>query len=58
MLNSNEPIKVAHLQNLENQSMLNGTPVIGIINKYFSESKQNFVRLIRQGTSRQIHVQS
>ena len=58
MLNSNEPIKVAHLQNLENQSMLNGTAVIGIINKYFSESKQNFVRLIRQGTSRQIHVQS
>ena len=27
MLNSNEPIKVAHLQKLANQSMLNGKQI-------------------------------
>ena len=32
MLNSNEPIKVAHLQKLANQSVLNGALVI---EKYF-----------------------
>ena len=32
MLNSNEPIKVAHLQKLANQSMLNGIFVIEMVN--------------------------
>ena len=32
MLNSNEPIKVAHLQKLANQSMLNGA-LVNISNK-------------------------
>ena len=38
MLNSNEPIKVAHLQKLTNQSMLNRGLVIEIVNNSFSES--------------------
>ena len=38
MLNSNEPIKVAHLQKLTNQSMLNGTLVIKMESNSFSES--------------------
>ena len=38
MLNSNEPIKVAHLQKLANQSMLNGALVIEMVNNFFSES--------------------
>ena len=38
MLNSNEPIKVAHLQKLINQSMLNGTLVIEMESNSFSES--------------------
>ena len=38
MLNSNEPIKVAHLQNLTNQSMSNGALVIKMVNNSFSES--------------------
>ena len=42
MLNSNEPIKVAHLQKLANQSMLNGALVIELI---FSESEKSFGRL-------------
>ena len=32
VLNSNEPIKVAHLQKLANQSMLNGILVIEMVN--------------------------
>ena len=32
MLNSNEPIKDAHLQKLANQSMLNGALVIEMVN--------------------------
>ena len=32
MLNSNEPIKVAHLQKLANQSILNDTVVMGMAN--------------------------
>ena len=32
MLNSNEPIKDAHLQKLANQSMLNGALVIAMVN--------------------------
>ena len=34
MLNSNEPIKVAHLQNLANQSMLNGALGIEIVSNF------------------------
>ena len=41
MLNSNKPIKVAHLQKLANQSMLNAALVIEILNNSFSESKKN-----------------
>ena len=44
MLNSNEPIKVAHLQKLANQSALNGALVIKKwLNNSFSDSKKNFV---------------
>ena len=39
MFNSNEPIKVAQLQKLANQSILNGALVIEIVNNSFSESK-------------------
>ena len=42
MFNSNEPIKVAHLQKLANQSLLNGALVMEIVSNYFSESKKNF----------------
>ena len=42
MFNSNEPIKVAHLQKLANQSLLNGALVMEIVNNSFSESKKNF----------------
>ena len=48
MLNSNEPVKVAHLQKLANQSMLNGALVIEMVNNsfttLFSESNKNFGR--------------
>ena len=50
MFNLNEPIKVSHLQKLANQSMLNGALAIEMVNNYFSESKKNFGRLIKQGT--------
>ena len=50
MLNSNEPIKVAHLQKLANQSMANGALVMEMVKNSFSESKKNFGRLIKQGT--------
>ena len=43
MLNSNKPIKVAHLQKLANQSMLNGTLMIEMVNNSFSESKKKLV---------------
>ena len=43
MLKSNEPIKVAHLQKLANQSLLNGALVMEIVNNSFSESKRNFI---------------
>ena len=44
MSNSNEPIKVAHLQKLANQSVLNGALVIKKwLNNSFSDSKKNFV---------------
>ena len=47
MLNSNEPIKVAHLQKLANQSILNGALEIEIVNNSFSESKKS---LDKRGT--------
>ena len=48
MYNSNELIKVAHLQKLTNQSLLNGALVMEMVNNYFSESKKNFGRLIKR----------
>ena len=39
MLNSNEPIKVAHLRELANQSMLNGALEVG--NLRYSEVQKN-----------------
>ena len=48
MLNSNEPIKVAHLQKLANQSVMNSALVIKKwLNNSFSESKKNVCRLIK-----------
>ena len=50
ILISNEPIKVADLQELANQLMLNGALVIEMVNNSsFSEGKKNFVRLITRG---------
>ena len=40
MFNSNEPFKVAHLQKLANQSLLNGALVMEIVNNSFSENKK------------------
>ena len=48
MFNSNEPIKVAHLQKLTNQSLLNGALVMEMVNNSFSEGKENFGRLLKQ----------
>ena len=42
MLNSNESIKVAHLQKLANQSILNSAFVIEMVNNYFRKSKKTF----------------
>ena len=42
MSNSNEPIKVAHLQKLTIQSMLNGAFVIEMVNNSFSKMYKNF----------------
>ena len=39
MLILNEPIKVANLQKLANQLMLNGALAIQMVNNSFSESK-------------------
>ena len=50
MLFSNEPIKVADLQKLANQLMLNGALVIELVNNSFSESKRNFGRLTKRET--------
>ena len=41
MFNSNEPIKVALLQKLANQSLINGALVMEILNNSFSERKKN-----------------
>ena len=50
MLNSNEPIKVDHLQKLANQSMLNGAFAIEMVNNSFSGSKKNFWSFNKAGT--------
>ena len=50
MLNSTEPIKVADLQKLANQSMLNGAFMIKMVNNSFSESNNKFGCLIKRGT--------
>ena len=42
MFNSNESIKVAHLQKLTNQSVLNSPLVLEMMNIFFSESKKIF----------------
>ena len=47
MLNSNKPITVSHLQNLGNQSLLNGALVTEMANNCFSGSEKNFGRLIK-----------
>ena len=39
MLNSNERIKVAHLQKLANQSMLDGALAIEMLNNTFKQEK-------------------
>ena len=45
MLNLNEPIKVAHLQKLANQSMLNGALVIEMVINFSVKSiKKNMAR--------------
>ena len=49
MLNPNEPIKVAHLQKLANQSVLNDALVIEMVNNSFSERKRNYGPLITRG---------
>ena len=48
MFKWNKPIKVADLQKLANQSLLNGTLVMEMVNKSFSESKKNFGCLIKR----------
>ena len=41
MFNSNEPMKVAPLQKLANQSLLNGALVMEMVNNFFIQSKKN-----------------
>ena len=43
MINSNEPVKVDLLQKLANQSMLNGTFLIEMVNNSFSETKESWL---------------
>ena len=42
-INSNEPVKVDLLQKLANQSMLNGTFLIEMVNNSFSETKESWL---------------
>ena len=48
MFNSNEPIKVDHLQKLANQLLLNDALLMEIVKSSFSESKKNFSRLTKR----------
>ena len=50
LLNSKEPIKVAHLQKLANQSMLDGALLIEMVSNSFSKNKKNFGCFINRGT--------
>ena len=50
LFNSNEPIKVAHLQKSANQSLLNDALVMEMVNNSLSESRKNFGRLIKRKT--------
>ena len=50
MFNSNKPIKVVHLQKLDNQSMLTGALVKEMVNKFSRESKKTFGHLFKQET--------
>ena len=43
-------MKIAHLQKLANQSMLNDALAIEMVINSFSESKKNFGRLIKRET--------
>ena len=52
MINSNEPIKAAHLQELTNQSVLNGSLVVEMVNNSFSARRKSFGRLIKRETFR------
>ena len=45
MVISNDPIEIAHLKKIANQSMVNGALVIEMINNSLSECKKNFGRL-------------
>ena len=47
MLNSNQPVKVAHFQKLANQSVLNGAFVIEMVHSFFTECNKNFCCLIK-----------
>ena len=49
MFETNQPIKVIHLQKFAGQSILNGALVIKIVSNSFSENKKNFGRLIKLG---------
>ena len=42
-VNSNEPIKMAHLQRLSNQSMVNGTLVIEMVTILLVKSRKTLV---------------
>ena len=48
MFKTNKPIKVAHLQKLANQSLLNGVIVMEMVNSSLCKSKENFSRLIKR----------
>ena len=50
IFNSNKPIKVAHVQKLVNQSILNDTLVIEMVNNSSSESMKNFECFIKRET--------
>ena len=50
VLNSKEPIKVAYLRKLANQSMLNGILVIEMVNNSFNENKNNIERFLKLET--------
>ena len=47
MLNSNQPVKVAHFQKLANQLVLNGAFVIEMVHNSFTECNKNFSCLIK-----------